>query len=145
LLGEHKPGKPLFGYLNGYGGKVEAGESILEAAERELREEIQIPLERPVYIGSIIHQEKKVFFYVSETEKREFQDTGEMINNNWYDLTDTAFVSRMLPGDAEIIDYLRENIHNYFEGQELKEFRIVKSGHEIDDAVQKLNKSIGHE
>ena len=34
LLGQQRPGKPLAGYLNGYGGKVEEGESILECAGR---------------------------------------------------------------------------------------------------------------
>ncbi len=144
LLGEQKPGKPLSGYLNGYGGKVEAGESILEAAGRELREELDIELEDPAFIGTIIHQEKEIFFYLSKTNKREFGDTSEMVGNMWFELSENVFIERMLPGDIEIIRFVREQVGAYFEGEELEEFRIVKEGTEIDKAVVELNKSIGH-
>ena len=40
LLGKQPVGKPLAGYVNGYGGKVESNEDIEFAAKRELFEEI---------------------------------------------------------------------------------------------------------
>ena len=145
LLGEQKPGKPLAGYLNGYGGKVEeTDESILKAAERELDEELGVPLENPVYIGSIIHQTKEIFFYLSTIEYLPHGDTGEMVNNTWFTLKERTFEDKMLPGDTEIMEHIRANIGNYFENREIEEFRIIKEGTEIDSAVQELNKSIGH-
>jgi 8-oxo-dGTP pyrophosphatase MutT (NUDIX family) len=144
LLGEQKPGKPLAGYLNGYGGKVEeTDESILKAAERELDEELGVPLENPAYIGSIIHQTKEIFFYLATIEYSPHNDTSEMVGNTWFRLDEKNFEDRMLPGDTEIIDRIRENIDNYFENREIEEFRILKEGIEIDNAVQELNKSIG--
>jgi 8-oxo-dGTP pyrophosphatase MutT (NUDIX family) len=153
LLGEQKPGKPLAGYLNGYGGKVEEiddgpagslpGSKILRAAERELQEELGIPLENPTYIGSIIHQTKEIFFYLATIKYAPYADTAEMINNTWFQLGGNEFIDKMLPGDSVIIDHIIENIDNYFENREISEFKIVKEGVEIDRAVQELNKSIG--
>ncbi len=144
LLGQQKPGKPLAGFLNGYGGKVEEGDgSILEAAARELDEELGMPLERPVFIGSIIHQSKEIFFYLSTLEYFEPEDTSEMINNEWYPIIDSDFSQKMLPGDLEIIEHIRLNIDSYFNGEATTEFKIIKEGQAIDKAVQELNKSIG--
>ena len=142
LLGQQRPGKPLAGYLNGYGGKVEEGESILECASRELEEELDISLDNPVFIGTIVHEQKEVFFYLSTAEYRERVDTQEMIDNTWYELSDESFVSKMMPGDSEIIQQIRENIDNYFNGEVLHEFKIVKTGEEIDSATLELGKSI---
>jgi hypothetical protein len=75
---------------------------------------------------------------------REFGDTKEMVNNQWFDLDSVDFVARMLPGDMEIIKYVQENVEKYFDNQELIEFKIEKTGVEIDSAVTELNKSIGH-
>ncbi len=145
LLGEQKPGKPLARYLNGYGGKVEdTDESILKAAERELDEELGVPLHNPVYIGSIIHQTKEIFFYLATIEYLLHGDTSEMVNNTWFTLKERTFEDKMLPGDTEIMEHIRANIGNYFENRELEEFRIIKEGTEIDSAVHELNKIIGH-
>ncbi|KRT67774.1 MAG: hypothetical protein XU08_C0001G0184 [candidate division WWE3 bacterium CSP1-7] len=50
------------GWWNGYGGKIEAGESPLEAVLRETREEIGVVLKDPVHHG-ILH----FFFEDGET------------------------------------------------------------------------------
>lgn len=145
LLGEQKPGKPLAGYLNGYGGKVEEiDESVLKAAERELDEELGVSLDNPAYIGSIVQQTKEIFFYLATIEHTPYGDTSEMVGNTWFEISDTSFEKRMLPGDTEIITHVRSNIDNYFENREIVEFKIVKTGEQIDSAVQELNKSIGH-
>lgn len=150
LLGEQKPGKPLAGFLNGYGGKVEPadlsglgdGETILEAAERELQEELGIKLDNPKYIGKVEHKQKEIFFFISTADYIQYKDSLEMINNNWYDLQSVDFVSLMLPGDLEIIEYLRENIEAYFSNENMLEFKIEKTGQDIDTAAMELDKSI---
>jgi 8-oxo-dGTP pyrophosphatase MutT (NUDIX family) len=144
LLGRQKPGKPLAEFINGYGGKVEeSDQSILAAAERELQEELLIPLDSPAFIGTIVHQTKEIFFYLSKADKVEYADTEETRENKWYDLADIdMFTSRMLPGDLEIIEHIQQNIHPYFGGETVSEFKILKEGVEIDNAVAELNKSI---
>ena len=136
--------KPLAGYLNGYGGKVEEkDENILKAAERELHEELGISFDKPLYIGSVIHQTKEIFFYLAIIEHTLYRDTSEMVNNTWFKLGSNEFVQKMLPGDHVIIDHIVENIDSYFENRQVEEFRVLKKGVEIDKAVQELNKSIG--
>lgn len=150
LLGEQKTGKPLAGFLNGYGGKVEPtdlpglgdGETVLEAAERELQEELGIKLDNPKYIGKVEHKQKEIFFFISTAEFIQYEDSLEMINNNWYDLQSVDFVSLMLPGDIEIIEYLRKNIEAYFRNEKILEFKIEKTGQDIDTAAMELDKSI---
>lgn len=144
LLGTQRPGKPLAGYLNGYGGKVEESDgSILEAAQRELKEELDIKLNNPKYIGSVVHQTKEIFFFLSKTDFIPHDDTEEMVENIWYDLEKSEFVTQMLPGDIEIIEHIRRYIDAYFNNEAVEEFKIIKEGQEINTAVQELNKSIG--
>jgi 8-oxo-dGTP pyrophosphatase MutT (NUDIX family) len=143
LLGRQKPGKPLADYYNGYGGKVEEIDaSILAAAERELREELDIDLQNPSSIGSIVHGEKEVFFFLALAEYKPYADTEETRDNTWYDIADESIVSKMLPGDSAILEHIREHAHTYFEGHPVSEFRIVKEGDEIAKAVTKLDFSL---
>ena len=142
LLGQQRPGKPLAGFLNGYGGKVEDGESVPECAGRELREELDMALENPAFIGTIVHEQKEVFFYLSLAEYKERTDTQEMIHNSWYELNDESFISKMMPGDSDIIEHVRANIDNYLKGEMINEFKIVKTGVEINNATIELDNSI---
>lgn len=161
LLGEQPVGRPLAGYLNGYGGKVEdidgeptdelanlgldsspVGSRILKAAERELYEELGTKLNNPKYIGKVEHGQKEVFFFLSISEFVSYKDSLEMINNNWYDLKKDDFVGRMLPGDMGIIEYIRKNIQAYFKNESIPEFKMKKIGQSIDSAVTELDKSI---
>lgn len=143
LLGKQKPGKPLAGYLNGYGGKLEEGETLLEAAARELMEELGISLDSPVCVASMIHDTKEIFMYLSRADFQNHGDTEEMVENTWYDILDTSFTSEMLPGDGAIIEHVRDNIGRYFQNEEVEELKIVKTGTEIDSATRELDKSIG--
>ena len=143
LLGKQKPGLPFAGYFNGYGGKVEEGESIEHAAERELFEELGVRVEDIKSIGSIIHDQKKVYFFLSKLEYRDYLPQEAMVENTWFLLDDASFVQQMLPGDEAIIMHVRENIENYFEGKEMTEFDIEKTGREIDEATKELDRRLG--
>jgi 8-oxo-dGTP diphosphatase len=138
LLGSQREGQPLHGYINGYGGKVDPGESVEVAARRELQQELGIESQNTAYIGSMVHENKEVFFYLSEAEYRDYEDTEEMIDHTWYPLSNQEFIREMLPGDEEIINHVRENIKYYWNGEKMIEFRIEKVGDEIAEAVKKL-------
>jgi 8-oxo-dGTP pyrophosphatase MutT (NUDIX family) len=143
LLGRQQPGKPLAEYYNGYGGKVEeTDESIEAAAERELQEELEIGLQNPVSIGSIVHGEKEVFFYLALAEYKPYADTEETRDNTWHDISDEHIASKMLPGDIAILSHIRRYIGEYFEGSRVPEFTIVKEGDEIAKAVARLDQSL---
>lgn len=61
------------GKWNGYGGKVEGGESMEESLRREVREEGEIEIHNPVKLGIL---------------EFEFPETGLMIENHIYKVTD---------------------------------------------------------
>ena len=138
LLGEQPKGKPLSGFLNGYGGKVEDGEDVLVAAQRELREEIGIISEQLIKIGVVTHTDKEIHFYAAVVEKLNFVDSDEMIDNKWYDLVSDNFVDKMLPGDGEIISFIQKNIESIFKSLIIDEFRIAKAALEISLISDKI-------
>jgi ADP-ribose pyrophosphatase YjhB (NUDIX family) len=111
LLGEQPEGKPLAGYLNGYGGKVEPADASIEAAaKRELLEELGEKTAPLRYIGQIIHKQKVIHFYLAFMESMggEFTQEGGMVRHQWHNLANTSFVSKMLPGDDSIIARVKE-------------------------------------
>lgn len=143
LLGQQALGKPLADFINGYGGKIEESDDSVEAAaQRELEEELGIQTQDLTPIGSIVHESKQVFFFLSRAEYREYADTPETRNNRWYELNSQEFIEHMLPGDIEIIEHIREHIEHFWNGEEIQPFRIQKEGSEISEAVQKLDESL---
>ena len=138
LLGEQPKGRPLSGFLNGYGGKVEDGEDILVAAQRELLEEIGITSQQLIKLGVVTHTDKEIHFYAVVVEKLNFVDSDEMIDNKWYDLVSDNFVDKMLPGDGEIISFIQNNIESIFKSVMINEFRIAKAGLEITCISDKI-------
>ncbi len=139
LLGEQPQGKPLAGYLNGYGGKVEPDENVPSAAKRELLEELGVNAENLVRVGSITVGEKEVVFFLTEVPDQVFSDGDEMIHNTWYNLSGDKFISKMLPGDEMLIEHIRLAVPKFFSNEEISPFSITKEGAEIQRATQELD------
>lgn len=142
LLGEQPIGKPLAGYLNGYGGKVEPGESVLSAAKRELFEELGVVTENLVCIGNVTAGEKEITFFLTQVPDQIFKDGDEMIHNTWHNLSENAFISKMLPGDNILIEHLRLVVPRFFKNEEIPPFSIRKEGIEIQKATQELDNKL---
>jgi 8-oxo-dGTP pyrophosphatase MutT (NUDIX family) len=142
LMGKQPAGRPMAGFVNGYGGKVEEGESIESAAVRELVEETGINTVSLQKIGIITHQNRDIHFFVTVVDKVDIMDTNEMIENTWYLLDDDSFISQMVPGDSVMIDFIRENREKLIHGEPIAEFHITKAGVDVDKAAEKLNASL---
>ena len=103
------------GCWNGYGGGIEDGESAVEAAVRELKEEtsgkeaggiIALPehLEKIAIVD--FHNTKsdgktfvcRVHFYLVKQWKGEAQETEEMIKPTWFGIDELPF-EKMMPAD----------------------------------------------
>jgi 8-oxo-dGTP pyrophosphatase MutT (NUDIX family) len=143
LLGQQPEGKPLAGYVNGYGGKVEQNENIEDAAKRELLEELGVASDNLIRVGSVVVSEKEIIFFLTEIEYREYKDSEEMIHNTWYNLADNSFVSKMLPGDNILIKHIRNTAPKFFNHETLEQFVINKKGVEITEATKLLDNKTG--
>mmetsp|Transcript_39781 Transcript_39781/g.127183 ORF Transcript_39781/g.127183 Transcript_39781/m.127183 type:complete len:160 (-) Transcript_39781:710-1189(-) len=95
LLGAKKRGFGE-GFYNGFGGKVEAGESILEAANRELREEAGIASKNTTLRGILTFkwEEKaepwEVHVFHASSWDGEPVETDEM-RPEWFDIADIPY------------------------------------------------------
>ncbi|KND49718.1 MAG: 8-oxo-dGTP diphosphatase / 2-hydroxy-dATP diphosphatase [Parcubacteria bacterium C7867-008] len=104
LLGEKKKGEIGTGTLNGPGGKLDPGESVLECLIRETDEELGIEL-FPEYLKKVAiitffaagEPDFQVHVYRTDTFEGELVETADMIPN-WYDIEDIPY-DRMLGSD----------------------------------------------
>jgi len=91
LLIRGAKGKKLWaGKLNGIGGHVEKGESISQAAERELLEETGLTCEKMLFCGQIIvdtgmDRGIAIFIFKAENEKGKIKNSVEGIID-WHDV-----------------------------------------------------------
>ena len=106
-MGRQAPGKKMPGIRNGPGGKCEEGESPLDCAIREAREEFGLELTKGElkYVGLLVEGEKEVYFYTAQLPlKVAVADNDEMIDIKWFDVEDIdAYISEMLPGNEPIM------------------------------------------
>jgi 8-oxo-dGTP pyrophosphatase MutT (NUDIX family) len=108
LMGKKAPGTKLAGFRNGYGGKCEEGETPLDCAVREVKEETGLDLEREkvVYIGKIIEGDKHVYFYIYFFDSEIYLPDSEkdFVDNRWFVLENTSeYLPEMIPGNEEMI------------------------------------------
>lgn len=98
------------GCWNGYGGGVEDGENVTEAAMRELKEETKGVVTFPEHLEKIaivdFHNTKsdgetfvcRVYFYLVRYWRGEAQETEEMIKPTWFEIDNLPF-DQMMPAD----------------------------------------------
>lgn len=110
LLTSRPGGKPYAGYWEFPGGKLEVGESVLEALKRELREEIGIQVQEAElwrqeifdYPHAIVRLNFcKVTHWLGDIEMRENQ------NFNWSQLP--VDMTPVLPGTLPVLEWLAED------------------------------------
>lgn len=117
LMGKKAPGTKLAGIRNGYGGKCEVGESPLDCAVREVKEETNLDLEKEklIYIGKVIEGDKHVYFYIYffDSEIKLPDSEKDFVDNRWFVLSNLgSYVDEMIPGNIENMTETVEIIDN---------------------------------
>jgi 8-oxo-dGTP pyrophosphatase MutT (NUDIX family) len=129
LLGKQALGRKMPGIRNGFGGKCEQGESFLDCAIRELKEESKIDASEKslIEVGSIFENEKQIKFYIIKMfEKVEIEDNGEVVDVRWFDIQKPEiFVNEMLSQDEVLIQELSKY---FFDNENYINFKIDKTG-----------------
>jgi 8-oxo-dGTP diphosphatase len=106
LLGQRPPGKPYAGYWEFPGGKVEPGESILDALKRELLEELGIEvLSAEPWCGVehvYPHAHVRLHFYISRVWRGEAQS----LEGQAFAWQGSVNVEPLLPATIPLIEWL---------------------------------------
>lgn len=97
-------------YINGYGGKLETGESVEDAALRELMEEATVRAEKEdlqkigvvhFYFPNSKHDQTVHWFFLEKWHGTP-QETEEMFAPEWFALDDLP-VDKMWPADSDLL------------------------------------------
>lgn len=106
LLGQRPAGKPYEGYWEFPGGKVEAGESILEALKREFVEELGIRiLHAEPWCGVehvYPHAHVRLHFYIS----RDWQGEPQSLEGQAFAWQGSVAVTPLLPATIPLLEWL---------------------------------------
>lgn len=106
LLGQRPEGKPYAGYWEFPGGKVDAGESILEALKREFVEELEIEVvsaEEWCGIEHVYeHAHVRLHFFIS----REWRGEPQSLEGQAFAWQGTVGVEPLLPATIPLLAWL---------------------------------------
>ncbi|HEY5799304.1 MAG TPA: NUDIX domain-containing protein [Burkholderiaceae bacterium] len=109
LLGQRPAGKPYPGYWEFPGGKVEAGESILDGLKREFLEELGIVIRtaQPWCCVEYVypHAHVRLHFYIS----REWDGEPQSLEGQafgWHGSHSTRQVEPLLPATIPLLEWL---------------------------------------
>jgi 8-oxo-dGTP diphosphatase len=106
LLGQRPEGKPYAGYWEFPGGKVEAGESIVDALGRELLEELGVRIglaEAWCCVEHVYpHAHVRLHFYIC----REWQQEPQSLEGQAFAWQGTVSVEPLLPATIPLIEWL---------------------------------------
>jgi 8-oxo-dGTP diphosphatase len=111
LLGQRPEGKPYAGYWEVPGGKVEKGETVFQALQRELQEELGIDIETSEELTVLEHDYPHAYvrLYVSIIRKWSGTPMGcEGQALSWQSITDeNPTVDPLLPAAWPMLECLR--------------------------------------
>lgn len=106
LLGQRPEGKPYAGYWEFPGGKVEAGEAILDALKREFVEELGIEIvsaEPWCGVEHVYpHAHVRLHFYIS----REWRGEPQSLEGQAFAWQGSVAVAPLLPATIPLIEFL---------------------------------------
>jgi ADP-ribose pyrophosphatase YjhB (NUDIX family) len=122
--------------LNGFGGKVNEGESVVDGAIRELEEELKLKDIDPEgdnfqYFAKIVEGDKQIFAYLLELSNDDVPNYNqdELYDLTWYNLSESdTFVGEMLSGDNLVINALKSALQKRFEGKDFSVIEVNKTG-----------------
>ena len=101
LMGQRPVGKPYAGYWEFPGGKVEAGETLFQALQRELQEELGITIHSSVDLMMIEHDYPHAYVRIHVSVIRDWSGEPTGCENqalSWQDLNrDQLTVDPLLP------------------------------------------------
>ena len=112
LLGQRPEGKPYAGYWEVPGGKLEAGESIFDALQRELKEELGIVIQSSQELTILEHDYPHAYVRLHVSVIRQWSGIprgceGQALS--WEHLTDAApSVSPLLPAAWPMLEKLKQ-------------------------------------
>jgi 8-oxo-dGTP diphosphatase len=112
LMGQRPVGKPYAGYWEFPGGKVEAGETLFQALQRELQEELGITIHSSVDLMMIEHDYPHAYVRIHVSVIRDWTGEPTGCENqalSWQDLNrDQLTVDPLLPAALPMIQQLKQ-------------------------------------
>jgi 8-oxo-dGTP diphosphatase len=114
LLGQRPEGKPYAGYWEVPGGKVEAGETIFQALQRELHEELGIEILSSEELTILEHDYPHAYVRLYVSIIREWSGTPsgrEGQNLSWQSVTaENPTVEPLLPAAWPMLECFRRSL-----------------------------------